>query len=72
LRERGYAKDDALRLGIETDNRLALINTAGVAMPGLYYVGPMLRATYWEATAVAELRGHAIRLAERLSAGIAH
>ena len=72
LRERGYAKADALRLGIETDDRLALINTAGVAMSGLYYVGPMLRATYWEATAVAELRGHAARLAERLSAGIAH
>ena len=28
------------------------------AVRGLFYVGPLLRATYWEATAEPELRGH--------------
>jgi hypothetical protein len=29
-------------------------------------VGPLLKADYWEATAVPELRAHAARLAEAL------
>jgi hypothetical protein len=32
----------------------------------LFYLGPMLRATHWEATAATELRDHAARLAAHL------
>jgi hypothetical protein len=33
----------------------------------LYYLGPMLRADHWEATAATELRDHAERLAAHLA-----
>ncbi len=42
------------------------ISKGGQAIEGLYYVGPMLRARYWEAIAVPELRVHAQQLVKRL------
>jgi uncharacterized NAD(P)/FAD-binding protein YdhS len=42
------------------------LRSDGTAVPWLRYLGPLLRATYWEATAVPELRGHAAHLAELL------
>jgi uncharacterized NAD(P)/FAD-binding protein YdhS len=35
------------------------------AVEGLFYIGPMLKAKYWEAIAVPELRGHVSRLVEK-------
>ena len=43
-----------------------VIGQGGQAIEGLYYVGPMLRARYWEAIAVPELRVHAKQLVKRL------
>jgi hypothetical protein len=34
----------------------------------LFYLGPMLRAGHWEATAATELRNHADQLARHLAA----
>jgi len=68
LRDRGLITADPLRLGVRTNRALQLIGAQGVPTPGLWYVGPMLRATYWEATAVPELRAHAAALSERLAA----
>jgi hypothetical protein len=34
----------------------------------LYYLGPLLRAAHWEATAATELRNHAEHLARHLVA----
>jgi uncharacterized NAD(P)/FAD-binding protein YdhS len=36
----------------------------------LYYIGPMLKARYWEAIAVPELREHVYQLAKKLIAVI--
>jgi len=72
LREAGLVSEDALSLGLRTDRYGACVDSQGQASPDLYYLGPMLRADHWEATAAAELRGHAERLAvhlvERLAA----
>lgn len=38
-----------------------------LAAAGLYYVGPLLRANLWEATAVPELREHARTVAEAIA-----
>ncbi|MBS0355165.1 MAG: hypothetical protein JSR83_14855, partial [Proteobacteria bacterium] len=38
----------------------------GRKVPGVHYVGPMLRARYWEAIAVPELRRHTLALARHL------
>jgi uncharacterized NAD(P)/FAD-binding protein YdhS len=66
LRAEGLCRPDALGVGLEVDARYQLLDRAGAALPGLHYLGPMLKARYWEATAVPELRVHAARLAEAL------
>lgn len=66
LLDAGLMRADAHRLGIETAPDGALLDADGDPVPGLYYVGPLLRATHWEATAVPELRGHAARVAEQV------
>ncbi len=45
----------------------AVIGAAGLPWPALRYLGPLLKARDWEATAVPELRVHARQLAEQLS-----
>jgi uncharacterized NAD(P)/FAD-binding protein YdhS len=66
LREQGALLPDALGLGVETDTCGALLDSEGSASDLLYYVGPLLKAQYWESTAVPELRIHASRLAGEL------
>jgi uncharacterized NAD(P)/FAD-binding protein YdhS len=43
-----------------------VIDASGHPADNLFYVGPMLRAMYWEAIAVPELRQHAATLADQL------
>jgi uncharacterized NAD(P)/FAD-binding protein YdhS len=57
---------DALNLGIRTAGSGACLNARGEPTANLFYLGPMLRADHWEATAATELRDHAERLAARL------
>ena len=66
LLARGLMRPDVLGLGVETGSDDALIDKAGRCSPVLYYTGPLLRAHYWECTAVPELRLSAARLADRL------
>lgn len=54
---------DMLGLGINVDIDYSLLNAVGQKTPWLSYIGPMLRAHLWEATAVPELRFHAKKLA---------
>ena len=63
----GLAVADPLGLGWRTGPNGALIDRDGRAAEHLFYLGPMLRAEYWEATAVGELRVHAQRLAALLA-----
>ena len=66
LRTTGLVSADALRLGIRTARYGACLNAQGVASCHLFYLGPMLRADHWEATAALELRDHAEHLAAHL------
>jgi uncharacterized NAD(P)/FAD-binding protein YdhS len=63
----GLAVADPHGLGWRTGAHGALIGHDGHAASHLFYLGPMLRAEYWEATAVGELRVHAQRLAAVLA-----
>lgn len=56
LHAQGLITPDQHRLGIEVNEQLQVIDTHGHAMPSLYCVGPLLKARFWEATAVPELR----------------
>jgi uncharacterized NAD(P)/FAD-binding protein YdhS len=66
LRGAGLVTPDALNLGIRTGRFGACVDAQGRASEHLYYLGPMLRADHLDATAAAELRDHAERLASHL------
>ena len=70
LLSQGLAVSDSLNLGIRTGAYGALIDRDSRAANNLYYIGPMLRADHWEATAAHELGSHAERLASYLSAPV--
>ncbi len=59
----GMMQADALGLGVEVDANCAVLAANGQPTPGLYYIGPWLKARYWEATAVPELRQFAATIA---------
>jgi uncharacterized NAD(P)/FAD-binding protein YdhS len=67
LRAAGMVSEDPLNLGLRTAPHGACVAADGAASPHLFYLGPMLRADHWEATAAPELRVHAERLAGHLS-----
>jgi uncharacterized NAD(P)/FAD-binding protein YdhS len=68
LRDDGLISADPLNLGLRTTASGACIGADGRPNERLFYLGPMLRAGHWEATAVAELRLHAEGLASHLAA----
>ncbi|WP_162945794.1 FAD/NAD(P)-binding protein [Pseudomonas sp. JS3066] len=69
LHARGVVRRDDEGLGVEATADYRLIGRDNDAHERLFLLSPMLRARYWEATAVPELRQHAARLAELLLSG---
>lgn len=67
LRRDGLVRADALHIGLEVDAAYRVVGAGGRPVDGLHYVGPMLKATAWEAIAVPELRGHVRALAAALT-----
>lgn len=70
LLRRGFLVPDELRLGAEVHSDYRAIGRDGYPLEWLYVVGPMLRARYFEATAVPELRLHTAALAARLASDL--
>jgi uncharacterized NAD(P)/FAD-binding protein YdhS len=68
LQAQGLVSADDLDLGLRTGPNGACLSAEGVPSRELFYLGPMLRADHWEATAAPELRAHAERLARHLAA----
>jgi uncharacterized NAD(P)/FAD-binding protein YdhS len=64
----GLASADPVGLGLLTSPDGELLDTRGLPVPGLCYIGPLLRADHWELGAVPELREYARKLAQRLVA----
>lgn len=60
----GHIRADTHAIGLDADASGRVINHAGEAQPTLMLVGPMRRAQHWEATAVPELRKHALQVAQ--------
>ncbi|WP_448724882.1 FAD/NAD(P)-binding protein [Pseudomonas farris] len=59
-------KPDDHNLGVVVNDDLSLVNRHQNKTATLSYIGPMLKATFWEATAVPELRKYAAELAALL------
>ena len=66
LLRRGFLQPDPHRLGAETSVDYRAVGRGGQASQWLYVIGPMLRARFFEATAVGELRLHAAALASKI------
>jgi uncharacterized NAD(P)/FAD-binding protein YdhS len=69
LLARGLVRDDPAGFGIDVDDAGRPLGGAGRPTPGLYAIGPLLRARDWETTAVPEIREQAAALAGRLPSG---
>jgi uncharacterized NAD(P)/FAD-binding protein YdhS len=65
----GRISADALGLGLRVGAGYRVVGADGGETEGLRYVGPLLKAQLWEATAVPELRVHAQAVAMALLAG---
>ncbi|MFV3073452.1 FAD/NAD(P)-binding protein [Niveispirillum fermenti] len=63
LLEQGLVVPDPLRLGLDTDEVGRLRTAGGATVPGLYAVGPIMKGTSWEITAVPDIRLQAKNLA---------
>lgn len=70
LLDSGLLTRDDCGLGVVVDAGLRPIGASGCATSGLHYVGPMLKAQWWEAIAIPELRVHARDAALRVLAAV--
>lgn len=68
LMGRGLIRPDALGLGLAVADDLAVLDQHGEAGRPLWTLGPLLRGTLWECTAVPDIRGQAAELARTVAA----
>jgi uncharacterized NAD(P)/FAD-binding protein YdhS len=66
LLARGLVRADGLDMGIEVDADFVTVGRDGRRSGFLYALGPPLRGSLWETTAVPELRAQAMRVAQLL------
>ncbi|RZJ98033.1 MAG: hypothetical protein EON88_01545 [Brevundimonas sp.] len=66
LLARGLAAPDPLGLGFSVEQTCQLISAEGATNVDLYAVGPLTRGTFWEMTAVPDLRLQTRQLADHI------
>jgi uncharacterized NAD(P)/FAD-binding protein YdhS len=66
----GVVRPDPLRLGLDVTANCALLDRNGAVSRRLFAIGPVTKGTFWEMTAVPDIRRQAEKLAEHL-AGLA-
>jgi uncharacterized NAD(P)/FAD-binding protein YdhS len=67
LAAQGLAVRDPLGLGLDVDESFRLRDAGGQPTPGLYAVGPLTRAAFWEAVAIPDLRNQTAALARTVA-----
>lgn len=65
----GVIRTDSLGLGIDVASDCGVMNREGESSNRIFYIGPWLKANYWEATAVPDLRVFARKLVTTLMDG---
>jgi len=68
LLRRGLVRPDELDMGIEVTPDFAVVDREGRPSDLLFAIGPLLKGTLWETTAVPELRAQTHQLAKALLA----
>lgn len=64
LLRRGLIRADELDMGIDVGPEFNVLDGDGNHSDFLFAIGPLMKGTLWETTAVPELRGQAMRVAE--------
>ena len=62
----GLICSDEIDMGVAVNDDFQTISAAGEASPVCYAIGPLLRGTLWETTAVPELRVQAMNFAQSI------
>jgi len=70
LFDRGWIRPGPLGFGLDATTEGAILDRDGRASTTLSTLGPTLRGSLWETTAVPEIRAQAARLATRILAGL--
>jgi uncharacterized NAD(P)/FAD-binding protein YdhS len=70
LLERGLVRPDELDMGIEVTPDFAVVDQHGQPSDWLFAIGPLLKGTLWETTAVPELRAQTHQVAQALLARV--
>jgi uncharacterized NAD(P)/FAD-binding protein YdhS len=68
LLQHGVVRPDPLRLGLDVTGNCALLHKDGAISRRLFAVGPVTKGTFWEMTAVPDIRRQTEKLAEYLAA----
>ncbi len=66
LLARGLARVDPLRISLDVGADCRLHDAAGGAQEGLWAIGPVSRAAFWEITAIPDIREQTHALADRI------
>lgn len=66
LLKRGLIRADELDMGIEVGPGFTVMDAEGKRSSFLYAMGPLMKGMLWETTAVPELRGQSMRVAQVL------
>ncbi|MFN3190037.1 MAG: FAD/NAD(P)-binding protein [Aureliella sp.] len=66
LIERRLAVADEMDMGIQVDENYSVLVPGGESNGDIYAIGPIIRGSLWETTAVPELRAQALRVAEQI------
>jgi uncharacterized NAD(P)/FAD-binding protein YdhS len=72
LLARGMISVDDLNMGIRVTSDFAVVDARGERSKTLMALGPLLKGSLWESTAVPELRNQAFRVAEAIVADMKH
>jgi len=67
LISQGLARVDPLGIGLDIAPDLAILSSDGTPSDRIFALGPVTRATFWESTAVPDIRVQCQKLASRLT-----
>jgi uncharacterized NAD(P)/FAD-binding protein YdhS len=63
----GLARVDPLGMGLEVASDCAIVDRFDMASERLFTIGPLTRATFWEITAIPDIRVQCAELAARMA-----
>ncbi|MDQ6437659.1 FAD/NAD(P)-binding protein [Mesorhizobium sp. LHD-90] len=69
LIDRGFARPDPLKLGLDVTESCAVIGETGSVSDKLFAVGPLTRGAFFEIEAIPDIRAQCARLAKVLAGG---